>query len=114
MKSSLAAGTILTLLFWSLLSVSLFAAPTIVSNRATEVRSTEVAAEVQDLIRQHQEATSPMRALPPQAGGECLALPGEDSVAGQGPAEEGAAFQEASPDAPIIRPVGQRPRRIQV
>jgi hypothetical protein len=111
MKSNLAAGTIFSLLFWSLLSVSLFAAPMMSSNRAADPAS-----EIQDLIRQHHEATSPMQALPPaQAGAdECLAAPGEETVVDRGDADAGPTLNEASPDAPIIRPVGKRPDRIQV
>src|SRR5690349_4310188 len=102
MKFNLAAGTLLSVVFWSLLSVSLFAAPLMTRH------AVDPGAEVQDLIRQHVDAISPMPAAPEQetAASTCETPPGEA-------VEQGAVVNEAGPDAPIIRPVGRRAERIQ-
>ncbi len=102
MKFNLAAGTFLSVLFWSLLSVSLFAAPMMTRH------AVDPGVEVQDLIRQHLDAISPMPAAPGDeaAASACEPAPIES-------AEQGAVVNEAGPDAPIIRPVGKRADRIQ-
>lgn len=113
MKTNLAAGTFLSVLFWSLLSVSLFAAPMIGSGRVVDP-SVKGLEELQDLIRMHEQATSPLPQLPAQAAesGAC------DEPADRAASEESRpAMSETGardPDAPIIRPVGKRAERIQV
>lgn len=109
MKTNLAAGTVLSLLFWSLLSVSLFAAPLILSTR-----DSSPTAEVEDLIRQHQEATSPLLSLPGHSSAaEACELPGQAAV-GRDAETMVKDAGEGAPDAPMIRPVGKRATRIQV
>lgn len=113
MKTNLAAGTFLSVLFWSLLSVSLFAAPLMVAERGGDP-SAQVRDDVQDLIRMHQQATSALPQLPAKAAqsGGCEAP--ADTTASE---EADATMSEAGaaePDAPMIRPVGKRAERIQV
>lgn len=114
MKTNLAAGTFLSVLFWSLLSVSLFAAPMIGAGRTADPAA-QVQDELQDLIRMHEQATSPLPTLPAQAAeaGAACEQPADRAASD----EPGATMSETGtldPDAPIIRPVGKRAERIQV
>lgn len=113
MKTNLAAGTFLSVLFWSLLSVSLFAAPMIGSGRTADP-SAQVQDELQDLIRMHEQATSPLPQLPSRTAESDACDEPADRTASDG---AGATMSETGardPDAPIIRPVGKRAERIQV
>jgi hypothetical protein len=113
MKTNLAAGTFLSVLFWALLSVSLFAAPVIGSGRIADPAA-QAQDELRDLIRLHEQATSPLPQLPARTA---------ESAACDGPADRAASEESrpamsetgaGDPDAPIIRPVGKRAERIEV
>ena len=116
MRSNPAASTFMSALLWSMLFVSLFAAPVLMAARSADGGPDEHPDEhTADLIRQHQDATS--RYSPaPAAGGEQL-----DSRACGRPdndpemAGEGTAGRSARPDdEPAIRPAANRAKRIQV
>jgi hypothetical protein len=109
MKSDFAASTLMSALLWSMLLLSLFAAPALMAARGGD---TEIDGHTADLIRQHQEAVSPFPKAPEaerqiQAGAcgqtDDLVTGGAESARGAGP-----------DDAPMIRPVGHRAKRIQV
>ena len=110
MRSHLVTGSLLSLFFWSLLSVSLFAAPLMLAER-----SSLPGAGVEDLIRQHQEAISPLPELPPDQLQSRACEPGTSSAqAGEPGGMNEAGAMEEDLDAPIIRPVGKRAQRIEV
>jgi hypothetical protein len=97
MRSNPAASTFMSALLWSMLFVSMFAAPVLMAARSADGGPDEHTA---DLIRQHQDATSPYSPAP---------------AAGSAVAGEGTARRSARPDdEPVIRPAANRAKRIQV
>lgn len=120
MRSSSTGSTLFPALFWSLLLLSLFAAPVLMAARDgggdTEVHDTDE--RTAELIRQHREAVSPFFSVP-----ETQERP--THLAGKplrnGPAiieertEEWSFVREARPEIePMIRPMENRARRIRV
>jgi hypothetical protein len=108
MRADLTAATLLSILLWSLLSLSLFAAP---ANMAE--RGSEDAARTADLIRQHRERMYPPSM--PAAEEEyfetliCSQLPDEPAMS-----DDGVLICDAGPDTPMFQPAGARPKLIQV
>lgn len=111
MRSGIAASTFISALLWSMLMLSLFAAPALFAARGGDMEADE---HTQDLIRQHQEATSP---YPPVPGiqdrqvqsGAC----GQQDGTAMG-REETYVRDIAPEDEPMVRPVGNRAKRIRV
>ena len=121
MRASPTASTLLPTLFWSMSLLSLFAAPVLMAARDgggdTEVHGTD--GHTAELIRRHREVVSPFFSVP-----ETQPRP-TDSLGGRqlrnGPAmteeitEEWSFVREARPEIEaIIRPVGNRAKRIRV
>lgn len=114
MRSDLAAGTLLSAVLWSMLLLSLFAAPALMAARSTDVEPDRHTA---DLIRQHQEATSPMAPAPSpdqRAQAHSSACQEPDQAAAGGQEEETTVREMIPEDEPMIRPVGTRAKRIRV
>lgn len=107
MKSNLAAKPLLSGMFWAMLFVSMFTAPVIMAARTADDSD-----RTAELIRQHQEATSPW-AVAPKASGTAGACEQSGDATQVSPEQE-TSMGESSPDAPMIRPVGKRSHRIQV
>ena len=108
MRSDLTAATLLSILLWSMLSLSLFAAPANMAGRGSED-----AAHTAELIRQHRERISPPSM--PAAEEEyfetliCSQLPDDPAMS-----DEVVLICDAEPDTPVFRPAGARPKFIQV
>ncbi len=106
MRSDLAASTLLSVLFWSMLALSPFAAPAIM------MAWDNGAAHTAELIRHHREAISPVWSMPAEAWEEiesraCYQMPGDPATS-----EEDTSMCHAEPDASMMRPAGMRPKRI--
>lgn len=106
MRSSLTASTLLPAVFWSMFLLFVFATPMLMAARDgggdTEVQATD--GRTAELIRQHREAVSP-HAL----GGNLRNGPAitEETI-------EDWSFVRESQTEPVIRPVGNRAKRIRV
>ncbi len=115
MRSDRAAGRLFSVFLWSMLLLSLFAAPALMAARGADA---EPDAHTADLIRLHQEATSPMApATAPEQQAQVYSRacqePGKAAVRGQ--EQEEAAGRDVGPeDEPMIRPAGTRAKRIRV
>lgn len=113
MKSDLAAGTLLSAFLWSMLLLSLFAAPALMAARSADPEPAPDS-HTADLIRQHQEATSPLSSVPTieaqaQVHSNSCQEPADSAMR-----EETDGRDFAPEDEPMIRPVGTRAKRIQV
>jgi hypothetical protein len=95
-----------------MLMLSLFAAPALFAARGADNAAD---GHTQDLIRQHQEATSPYSPMPDmqdrqvQSGAAC----GQQEGTAMGK-EETYVRDIAPGDEPMIRPAGSRAKRIRV
>lgn len=110
MRSGLAASMLLSVLLWSTLLVSLFAAPDLMAVRGT---AGDFAGHTAELIRRHQEATSTL-SLSPGGEGPQAASPACEQLEHE-PAldKEETSVRDVEPeDEPMIRPVGSTPKRI--
>jgi hypothetical protein len=112
MRSNPAASTFMSALLWSILFVSLFAAPVLMAARSADGGPDEHTA---DLIRQHQDATSPYSPAPAAEGEQLDSRACGRPEDGSAVAGEGTARRSARPDdEPVIRPAANRAKRIQV
>jgi hypothetical protein len=112
MRSDLTAGTLLSAILWSMLLLSLFAAPALMAARGTDV---DPDPHTLDLIRQHQEATSLIAPAPEPKAQAPFAACQEPEGAAAREQEKAAAGRGIAPeDEPMIRPVGTRAKRIRV
>ncbi len=117
MRASPIASTLLPGLFWSMLLLSLFAAPVLMAARDgggdTGVHDTD--GHTAELIRQHREAVSPFFSVPDTQGRPTDSLAGRQLRNGPAMTEEWSFLREARPEIePMIRPVGNRAKRIRV
>lgn len=119
MRSSPTASTLLAALFWSMLLLSLFAAPVLMAARDrggdTEVHDKD--GHTAELIRQHRDAVSPFFSVPETQGRPTDSLGGQQLRNGpaltQEVTEVWSFVREARPEIePMIRPVGIRAKRI--
>ena len=112
MRSDLAGSTLISALLWSMLLLSLFAAPALMAARDGGID--EVDGHTADLIRQHQEAMSPFSSAPemPEQQLQSNACGRPDN---QAMSRGETSLRDTAPvDEPMIRPVGNRAGRIQV
>lgn len=103
MRSDLATGTGLAVLYFSL--SSLLAAPGITAADGDAVGHTA------ELIRLHQEATSPLLTIPAEAqdpGSLTCERPDDPATN-----EQATSIPDAGNDAPTTRPTGKRSKRIE-
>lgn len=113
MRFHLAASTLMSALLWSML-LSLFAAPALMAARGgdigTDSHDIGTDSHTADLIRQHQEATSLFSPVPEMPEQQI-----QSRACGQ-PDDPAMSQEETSApdDEPMIRPVGNRAKRIQV
>lgn len=111
MRTDLAAGTLLSAFLWSMLLLCLFAAPALMAARSAEA---DPDSHTLDLIRQHQEMTSPLAPAPDERGRVQSHACQEPEGAAAQQDEAAAKFEIAPGDEPMIRPVGTRAKRIRV
>lgn len=117
MRASPTASTLLPALFWSMFFLSVFAAPALMAARdgGGDTEAHDPDGHTAELIRQHREVVSPFFSVPETQGRPADSLAGRLLRNGPAMTEEWSFVREAQPEIePMIRPVGNRAKRIRV